>query len=559
MHTSNNSKLLDTILFVIPPHITFKDFIAPGNMHKQIIKADGHVYGNLITDMPLGPLALSAYIKKASLVKTMLLDFNVELNAAASFDFESYYAYFYYYFAKYIESSPGIIAISSLFSPSYSATKDIARAAKEVFKDTLVLCGGNLATNMYLKIFDESDYIDAICYGEGEKPLLALIQADDREILLETHGSWITPNKAKNPLFIPNHDFVEDLDEIPEYDYLICEDKYFANPAFTTYGNIQEKGAGFHVLTSRGCPFKCTFCASHKVHGRQMRYYSLERVKNELRKLKETYGAKTFIFQDDHLMGDKKRALEIIRFVGEIGVKAIFQNSLALYALDREMLEALKHAGMEQLVLSVESGSDRVLRHVMRKPLKLSIVRKVTEDCRELGIYTYANILIGLPGETKQDIEDSLQFLKTIYANWFGVFCANPLVGSEIFDICLENGFLKEDWMESDYKKAVIETGDWNAEYIQEMAYIFNLVLNFKENSDLRLGDPVTALTGFERAIRAKSDHAIAYHYAAECYRQLGNYDEEERYRQLASNYAKLPFWQHYIDRLCIPISRQDG
>ena len=86
---------------------------------------------------------------------------------------------------------------------------------------------------------------------------------------------------------------------------------------------------------------------------------------------------------------------------------AFFPASLTLYALDRKMLEALKSIGLNELVLSVESGSDKVLREVMHKPLNLSIVKRVIKDCQELGIDTDVAILIGLPGETKKDIEDT--------------------------------------------------------------------------------------------------------------------------------------------------------
>lgn len=107
--------------------------------------------------------------------------------------------------------------------------------------------------------------------------------------------------------------------------------------------------------------------------------------------------------------------------------------------------------------MSVESGSNRVLKEIMHKPLNLSIVKRVVDDCRELGIYTNANILIGLPGETKQDIEDTRSFLKTINANWFLIFCANPLVGSEMFNICLKKNYLKGNYIGSDYKKRLLK------------------------------------------------------------------------------------------------------
>ena len=100
-----------------------------------------------------------------------------------------------------------------------------------------------------------------------------------------------------------------------------------------------------------------------------------------------------------------------------MNLQLYFQNGITLHSLDRKMLEAMKSAGVTDLVLPIESGSSRVLHDIMHKPVDLSIIKRVVDDCRQLGIDTDANILIGLPGETKQDIEDTRIFLKSLDAN----------------------------------------------------------------------------------------------------------------------------------------------
>jgi len=542
---------MDKILFIVPPHISFNQFINPSYNERIIHKKYGG-FGSVLTDMPLGVLSLSAYVKKHTAVETMLVDFNIVLNKLDIFEFSSFIEFFRDFLSApiWIDYNPSIIGISTLFTPSYQNVLDIAQCCRDIFPSAIIVAGGGVPTNMYNEIFRDSACFDALCYGEGEKPLLGLVEADDKAHYLEENPSWITPRKVKSGQLF-QHDFIEDLDEIPFYDYGICEtDGYGLNPAITAYNaGVNVKNQNFHVMTSRGCPHRCCFCSSHTVHGRVVRYYSLNRVREDFKRLKEQYEAKTFIFQDDHLMADKQRAFKIINLIKELQVTVIFQNSLALYALDRKMLDALKIAGVNQLVLSVESGSDRVLKEVMHKPLNLSIVKRVADDCRELGIYTNANVLIGLPGETKQDIEDARAFLKTINANWYLIFCANPLVGSEMYDICKKKNYLKEDYIGSDYKKAVVETEDFTAEYIQEMAYFLNLELNFVENSDFRLGDYKMALKGFENAIRAKDDHAIAYYYAAKCYERLGNLEKAQVCMDRAKMIAtEKPFWRKYVD-----------
>jgi radical SAM superfamily enzyme YgiQ (UPF0313 family) len=522
-----------------------------------MVKKKSGSYGNVLTDMPLGVMSLSSYVKKNSDTKTALIDFNVLLNKLDDFNYKSFFDFFDDVISspQWLNYHPSVIGISTLFTPAYQNMLDIGKCCREKFPDAIITAGGGVPTNMYREIFKHSDCFDALCYGEGELPLLNLVNAIDKKKYLDENLSWITHDKVKNNVTF-NHTFIDNLDEIPFYDYdILVPEDYGINPAITAYASIGEKKQNFHVMTSRGCTHHCCFCSSHTVHGRKMRYYSVERIQEDFARLKNNFSARTLIFQDDHFMGDKHRALRIIEVVKEMQFKIVFQNSLALYALDRKMLESLKSAGVNQLLLSVESGSERVLREIMHKPLNLSIVKRVAKDCRELNIYTNVNILIGLPGETKEDIEDTRAFLKTIDANWFLIFCANPLVGSEMLQTCLKNNYLKGDYIGSDYKRAVVETEDFSADYIQEKSYLLNLELNFIENSDFRLGDYQTALMGFENAIRAKSDHAIAYYCASNALKKLGDINKSAEYMDKAKTIIKNSvLWRNFADIFNIDI-----
>ena len=538
------------ILFIVPPNLSYEKYVNPAENTRQVCKADGRLYGNLATDMPIGIISMSAYLKaNIEGLDVRLIDFNIELNALDSFEAASFAEYFSAFLnERFGDFQPDIVGISSLFSPSYFNLLDLGRCARALFPEALVIAGGSVPSSMYTHVLKNCPEFDALCYGEGEKPLLDLVRADDRRAYIAASPSWITTRKiSRGETFM--HDFVDDLDELPFYDYELCDvERYGINPAMTAYAAIEDKSNNFHVMTSRGCPFKCTFCASHKVHGRKMRYYSLERVRADFERLHDRYGARTLVVQDDHFMGDKVRARAIVDMIGEMKMTAVFQNGLALYALERPMLEALRGAGVNHLVLAVESGSDRVLKDVMKKPLKLHIAKRVADDCRQLGIYTNANILIGLPGETKQDIEDTRAFLKTVNANWFIVLAASPLVGSEMHEICETKGYLKDGYIGKDYKVAVVETEEFTADYIQEQMYLINLELNFIHNPDMRLGEYESALKGFQNALRAKSDHAFAYHFAAECHDRLGRPEKAAEFRRMARDIvATSPFWQHYF------------
>ena len=427
---------------------------------------------------------------------------------------------------------------------------DCGRVAKEIWPSSLVLGGGNIPTNDYQYIYQDfkCEYFDALCYGEGERPFKDLILAKDRKKFLDRSVHWITAEKLKKEQpFFPQHDFIEDLDEIPFFDYDLCDIvRHSIDPVTTAFHNVEDQ-FGFHIMTSRGCPFLCTFCASHKTHGRKMRYHSVERVKEDLTKLKENYGAETVVFQDDHFMGDKERVYQILKVLGELNLGSLYQNGLTLYALDRPMLEAFYAAGVRHLVLPVESGSEKVLKKQMRKPLKLHISVRVAKDCREMGIYTNSNIMIGMPGETKEDIKEARHNLRKVKTNWFNIACASPLVGSEMYDIAKENKYITDETRGADFHFAVIETDQFTSEYIQGMQYIMNLELNFIYNNDMDVGDYKTALIGFKNVIRVRSDHAFAHYFAAICYNKLEDDKNYEIHKNEFEVYSKTPFWKQHI------------
>jgi anaerobic magnesium-protoporphyrin IX monomethyl ester cyclase len=552
------------ILFLIPPNIRHDDYVNPGYNERHLVKG-GVTFNSLTTDMPIGILALSAYVKKHAEVESRLCDFNIILNKRLDFPFPSFRVFFESFLSQreFAAYAPDIIAISCLFTPAYRNMLEIAASCRKAFPKACIVAGGGIPTNLYHDIFRESDNFDALCYGEGEKPMLGLLQAEDTRSYLAGCPSWITKEKVLAGVAF-RHDQIEDLDEIPFYDYDLCKiEDYHVNPTAMAHGENQEHDV-FPIMTSRGCPYFCCFCASHSVHGRRMRFHSLSRIKEDLSRLKSQYGARTIAILDDDFLFDQKRALSIINILQMLNVTIFPQNGLALRALNRQILIALRSAGANSLSLPLESGSQRVLTEIMHKHLDLSRVPKVIDDCRDLGFYVHIQVMIGLPGETKQDIEDTRQFLKTLNANWFMLYCASPLPGSETYDICIAKKYLqkKEQYLESDFKHAVIQTEDFTPDYIQDTAYSINLDVNFVHNPDCRLGDYASALIGFERALRARSDHAIAFYYASICHQNLCHPETAREYLQRAREIAGAsPFWQKYIESLGIPLYRdlRDG
>ena len=545
------------ILFIVPMHISFESFLSPGS-NSRSLKKGGRQFNSLSTDLPIGVMSLSAYVKANASVETRLIDFNAEINALDDFTFDNYEDCVEFFYRS-LAFQPDIVGVSSLFSPSFNNFMTSGEVARRVWPDSLVIGGGNIPTNGYQDILinRSADFFDALCYGEGEKALLGLVQSDDPIEYFRTSTSWVTRDKiTSDALWFPKHDFIENLDEIPFLDYDICDlKKHAINQNLSSFHSV-ENPRGFHIMTSRGCPFLCTFCASHKTHGRKMRYYSLGRVEEDLRRLVADYDANTVVFQDDHLMADKERVYQILGFVGDLKLNSLYQNGLTLYALDRPMLEAFFKAGVRHLVLPVESGSEKVLKEQMRKPLKMKISERVALDCRDLGIYTNVNIIVGMPGETRADFEDSRRNLLNVHGNWFNIACASPLVGSEMHEIAEASGYIAGDTFGADYHVATINTPDFSAQDVQAFQYDLNLELNFVSNNDLRYGEWETALLGFENVIRLRPDHAFALFYAGLARFKISERPYEDMINGYLSN-ASSPFWTPYVRKFLLPTNRE--
>ena len=181
--------------------------------------------------------------------------------------------------------------------------------------------------------------------------------------------------------------------------------------------------------------------------GKRYRTRSAANVLRELDWLVDKFGIEEIKMQDDNLTVNKKRAAEI--FQGRV-IERPYRlhwntpNGIAVWTLDKEMLTLMKNSGCFEITMAIESGNQEVLDTLIRKPLKLDKVREVNRAARELGIWRIAYFLIGFPGETKEQIMDTIKFSRELRLDVSSIFLFNPLPGSELFEECLRAGFITE-------------------------------------------------------------------------------------------------------------------
>jgi anaerobic magnesium-protoporphyrin IX monomethyl ester cyclase len=198
------------------------------------------------------------------------------------------------------------------------------------------------------------------------------------------------------------------------------------------------------VATTRGCPFSCTFCA----YGRsKCRERGIQSVITELKYLREKFKIKSFLFFDDTISIKDGRVEELAKRMiaeGLTGMEWVCCTRANL--VNYEMLKLMKQAGMKEIAIGIETGSETILKNI-KKGVDLASIRQAAKWCKELGIMFYGLAIIGLPGETKETVKETVKFIKEIDP-FYTQFCfSTPFPNTEIYGYYEKNGFiLTKDW-----------------------------------------------------------------------------------------------------------------
>jgi radical SAM superfamily enzyme YgiQ (UPF0313 family) len=198
------------------------------------------------------------------------------------------------------------------------------------------------------------------------------------------------------------------------------------------------------VQTTRGCPFGCVFCAYGKTVCRER---NVDCVIEELKYIKETFGIKSFLFFDDTISIKGGRVKELAQKMIDEKLDTLeWVCCTRANLVDYEMLKTMKRAGMNEIAIGVETGSQAILDNI-NKGIKLEDIRQAAKWCRELKIMFYALVIIGLPGETKETVEETVKFIKEIDPFYTQICFAVPFPNTEMYDIYDKKGLiLTKDW-----------------------------------------------------------------------------------------------------------------
>jgi len=322
---------------------------------------------------------------------------------------------------------PDLIGLSMLTNQFHH----LRRFAEWIHQDLgLPIIAGGIHAMVAPEEVLSSPGISMVCLGEGEEPMVELAEAmeHDRDLtgirnLWVKHGQQIIKN--------PPRPLLPDLDALPFPDRELIT---FALPDLS-------------LLAGRGCPYHCAYCANparralYQGLGQYVRRRSPRNLLAEIRSEVKKSRPPKLDFNDDVFTLDKDWLREFCAaYAAEFDIP--FDVNLHVETVDREMLEMMKRAGCEWVRIGVESGSERVRREVMRRPMSEAKIKQVFRDAEAVGLLTWSFNMVGLPTETPAEAAETYRLNQELFPEHMQVSVFNPYPGTQLYELCREKGWL---------------------------------------------------------------------------------------------------------------------
>ena len=349
---------------------------------------------------------------------------------------------------------PDVAAISA-FSTESSSALECARILKRLKPDVVTILGGSHLHNLHHSTgVGASDMafwsaIDYTVTGEAEHSLpLLLTEVQKPAAQRELHHIRGLGYRSGGQFIQNPPEFIEDLDSIPICDWTLVDLNSYPQSYLT------KRHPSTLLMTSRGCPYPCTFCSIPSVAGKKFRARSPEHLVAEMKAL-YNQGVREIMFWDDNFTLQKDRALRICDLLIKEGMDLTWScpQGVRIDLVDEELISKMKQAGCYYVALGIESGSDRVLKD-MKKRLTVSRIKETVPMIHKGGINTWGFFILGYPTETREDILKTIKLAKqlSLFRASFHLF--QPVPGTESYEQFVtdrEVDWNKIKWSESNF------------------------------------------------------------------------------------------------------------
>lgn len=344
---------------------------------------------------------------------------------------------------KIIAAKPDILGFTAS-TPNYFDVIDIIKKVKKSLNIPVIL-GGSHITSLPHKL---SEYVDIGVIGEGEETMSELMsifneKGEFKSSDLGEINGIVYHNNKKN-LITEKRELIEPIDNIPYPDRDLFDMLEYLKPADILVTHEYLRGTS--ILTSRGCPYKCVYCQVPQQWGK-VRLHSAEYVAEEINLLVENYNVEGIVVIDDLFILSIKRIERLIEILKEYGilgdVKFLVDGRSNL--INEKLLKLLKELNVVQMALGIESGSERVLNYLKKNSVTVEQNKSAVALAQKYNIGVYAQFMLGTPTETKEEMLETVKFIREQPLKSMHISVTTPLPGTELWNNCKKEGIVSDD------------------------------------------------------------------------------------------------------------------
>ena len=350
--------------------------------------------------------------------------------------------------------SPDIVAVTSV-TPTIESALKTAKISKEACPNAVTVLGGYHPTFTYQEVL-KNDFVDIVVCGEGELTMVELVDSlENGKNLREVKGIATKDFKT-----LPRG-IIKDLDSIPfPARHLLPMDEYKILNMKLTTGTI---------VSGRGCPYKCSFCASSAMHGQKLRLRSAENVVDEMEYLVNDHNIEMVAFMDDTFTLNNKRVYEICETIKDRGLDNYWGCTARVDTISEDLLKTMKDAGCITMFLGVESADQQFL-NLVNKNTNINRIKKTFQLTKDYGMRTIASVVLGMPGDTKRSITTTIKFVKTLDPSYAVFSLATPYPGTDFYLNAVSENLIKiNDWSKYTLLSPVLETVDCSLDELKKL------------------------------------------------------------------------------------------
>lgn len=344
-----------------------------------------------------------------------------------------------------VEYKPHLIGFS-VIEPTYLLAVHLLNSIANIKGNCKVIFGGIFSIFVFNRIIN-NPLVDMVCHGEGEKTIVEVCESIHNNTSLKKIDNLIV--KEDGDIVLNKKAPLVDINELPYLDFSIFEKERFYKPIG---GRVLKM---VPVEFARGCPFKCTYCASpalaeqFKVSGRWYRKKNIKRIINEIEYYLKKYDVEYFYFISDSFLSLREDELkEFFDLYKSIGIPFWFNARIETLSADK--LKKLESINCDRLSIGLESGSEYIRRKLLRRPYSNDYFLEKFKLLNDFNISVSVNNIIGFPDETREQIFETINLNRRIKAESYGAYIFQPYHGTSLRDYCIERGYIDENYLSGD-------------------------------------------------------------------------------------------------------------